>query len=88
LHADGVGHLGATVDGSEAASIMPEVMVPEESEDRIAANAPLLAEDNVQDNHSDVDVQYLNVESSGSGSYFIWALTFTAGISGLLFGYE
>lgn len=25
---------------------------------------------------------------TGSGTHFIWALTFSAGISGLLFGYE
>lgn len=28
------------------------------------------------------------INTSGSGTWFIWALTFSAGISGLLFGYE
>ena len=54
------------------------------------ANAPLLSSDAVT-SHShqhDDDVTTPDLELGYSGSWFIWILTFSAGISGLLFGYE
>lgn len=46
------------------------------------ADQPLLADDsNNHDESSDGSSEWL-------GSLFIWVLTFAAGISGLLFGYE
>lgn len=59
--------------------------------DRSDPNAPLLASDraispdngdrDARASRSQIDIDY-------SGGWFIWALTFSAGISGLLFGYE
>ena len=55
-------------------------------------NAPLLASDQVIPHHeSDPEHNDLEVTDLGhtySGGRFIWALTCSAGISGLLFGYE
>ncbi|PLB54330.1 general substrate transporter [Aspergillus steynii IBT 23096] len=54
------------------------------------ANAPLLSNDAVA-NHpheNDDDIPIQDLESGYSGGWFIWILTFSAGISGLLFGYD
>lgn len=63
-------------------------------EDTLDAAAPLLESprhDNTsspntrdEDDTSVIDVLSL----TGTGTWFIWALTFSAGISGFLFGYE
>lgn len=50
------------------------------------ADQPLLGNDG--DNPSDVLQESPGVSAEGLGGLFIWALTFSAGISGLLFGYE
>jgi SP family myo-inositol transporter-like MFS transporter 13 len=50
------------------------------------ADQPLLANDS--NNRDDVLYESSDVSAEGIGSLFIWALTFAAGISGLLFGYE
>lgn len=53
-----------------------------------AANAPLMHHDD-EDNVIDYPgIAYSQESESASPSAFIWALTFAAGISGLLFGYE
>jgi hypothetical protein len=52
-----------------------------------AAAAPLLAANNSDESQDDSTLQGDRIGSS-SGSKFIWSLTFSAGISGLLFGYE
>ncbi|KAH8428871.1 uncharacterized protein LDX57_006547 [Aspergillus melleus] len=54
------------------------------------ANAPLLSNDAVT-SHShqhDDDIHTPDLELGYSGGWFIWILTFSAGISGLLFGYD
>lgn len=54
----------------------------------VAVNAPLMHhndEDAALDNREGPHLQENELKSL---SAFIWALTFTAGISGLLFGYE
>ncbi|EYE93542.1 putative MFS myo-inositol transporter [Aspergillus ruber CBS 135680] len=56
-------------------------------------NAPLLASQPETDrNYDDHDLDYeqhpIDLEPGYSGGWFIWALTFSAGISGLLFGYD
>lgn len=59
-----------------------------EGDDEEAANAPLMHDDGestIPGHHDRIDLQE---EDLTSPSAFIWALTFTAGISGLLFGYE
>lgn len=66
------------------------------AEDNDAANAPLIGSNNPND-QSDPWVHEVNHERESTlsqeqalttPSAFIWALTFAAGISGLLFGYE
>ena len=66
------------------------------AEDEDAANAPLIGSNN-QNDQSDSWVHEVHDERENtlsqeqaltSPSTFIWALTFAAGISGLLFGYE
>lgn len=47
-------------------------------------NAPLLPPVDEQDNDEDIVASELGYD----GGRFIWVLTFSAGISGLLFGYE
>lgn len=57
----------------------------------VASDAPLLPTEQaaVDDaRHDAADSQTLSLDLKNSGSLFIWALTFSAGISGLLFGYE
>jgi SP family myo-inositol transporter-like MFS transporter 13 len=52
-------------------------------------HAPLLASSHSSSDHGDNDHDGgLASELEYSGGWFIWALTFSAGISGLLFGYE
>ncbi|KAE8132296.1 general substrate transporter [Aspergillus pseudotamarii] len=58
--------------------------------DTLDPNAPLLNLDghtthNLPDNEED---RHIDRESNYSGTRFIWALTFSAGLSGLLFGYD
>lgn len=50
------------------------------------ADQPLLAND--RNNREDVPYESSDESANGLGGLFIWALTFAAGISGLLFGYE
>ena len=55
-----------------------------------AVGVPLIRDqecsrDSLEDHHKDLVVEARN---STSPSAFIWALTFIAGISGILFGYE
>lgn len=50
------------------------------------ANAPLMSNEVDEDDHHEVPPLCEN--NTTSPSTFIWALTFAAGISGLLFGYE
>ncbi|EED23656.1 MFS myo-inositol transporter, putative [Talaromyces stipitatus ATCC 10500] len=50
------------------------------------ADQPLLADDS--HTHSDAQYESSGVSAEGLGGLFIWALTFAAGISGLLFGYD
>ncbi|OJJ44821.1 hypothetical protein ASPZODRAFT_101009 [Penicilliopsis zonata CBS 506.65] len=58
--------------------------------DQARVHDPLLSSDRA----TSVEIQYtsqtrtLYLESEVSGSWFIWLLTFSAGISGLLFGYD
>lgn len=59
--------------------------------DRSDPNAPLLPSDAAAVNspsHGDVGRSSTGLDTDFSGGWFIWALTFSAGISGLLFGYE
>lgn len=51
------------------------------SDDRAAVEAPLLRES------AEFQEEVESPEPS-HGSLFVWSLTFTAGLSGLLFGYE
>lgn len=53
-------------------------------QDPSGPSAPLLAS---SPDH-DTEQETLAPELQYSGGWFIWALTFSAGISGLLFGYE
>lgn len=50
------------------------------------ADQPLLANDT--NNREDALYRSSDESTDGLGGLFIWALTFAAGISGLLFGYE
>ena len=56
-------------------------------DDDTGAGAPLLQNNNRAHENEDNDDDTLDLESS-SGNLFIYALTLSAGISGLLFGYE
>lgn len=63
------------------------------SDHQSGPNAPLLASQPETDrDYDDHDLNYeqqpIDLEPGYSGGWFIWALTFSAGISGLLFGYE
>ncbi|KAJ5193711.1 Major facilitator superfamily domain general substrate transporter [Penicillium cf. griseofulvum] len=56
---------------------------------RSSSHAPLLASSHASSDHGDNDHdESLASELEYSGGWFIWALTFSAGISGLLFGYD
>ncbi|GES64484.1 MFS myo-inositol transporter [Aspergillus terreus] len=59
--------------------------------DRSDPNAPLLPSDAAAVNspsHGDIGRSSTGLDTDFSGGWFIWALTFSAGISGLLFGYD
>ena len=72
-------------------SVELQAMALLDTDDRTAVGAPLLASDEnrigrIDDDH---DSRLLSdPNSKGSGASFVWALTSSAGISGLLFGYE
>lgn len=51
-----------------------------------SADQPLLANEN--GDHSDELLEIRDVPLRGHDGLYVWALTLTAGISGLLFGYE
>lgn len=56
-------------------------------EDTTSAEVPLMRQDSFEAQHPDGNREFRE-EDLTSPSRFIWALTFSAGISGLLFGYE
>ena len=60
------------------------------TEDDAAADAPLMQGDSGQEERigSLGSLELQQEDAQASPTAFIWALTFTAGISGLLFGYE
>ena len=65
-------------------------MIVREEPDQASPNAPLLSPTNpdhgdLSPDPADVD---LTPELEYAGGWFIWILTVSAGISGLLFGYE
>lgn len=62
-------------------------MVSREDSDRTDPHAPLLVAADPSLDH-DLDDETSAPELSYSGGWSIWILTFSAGISGLLFGYE
>lgn len=67
----------------------PEDMTGADEQDQSGPHAPLLASSHASSDHDDNDHdESLASELEYSGGWFIWALTFSAGISGLLFGYE
>ncbi|CAG8193632.1 unnamed protein product [Penicillium nalgiovense] len=60
-----------------------------DEEDQSGSHAPLLASSRPSSDHDDNEHdESLASELEYSGGWFIWALTFSAGISGLLFGYD
>jgi hypothetical protein len=59
-------------------------MLPDDDTD---AGVPLIQNNHGAHENEDIDDDTLDQESS-SGNLFVYALTFSAGISGLLFGYE
>ncbi|KAJ5757878.1 uncharacterized protein N7511_006572 [Penicillium nucicola] len=64
-------------------------MTISDEQDTSGPNAPLLASPYARDHgHEDHGNESLASELEYSGGWFIWALTFSAGISGLLFGYD
>ncbi|QRD86105.1 sugar and other transporter-domain-containing protein [Aspergillus flavus] len=58
--------------------------------DTLDPNAPLLILDGhtTHDPQNNEEDRHIDSESNYSGTQFIWALTFSAGLSGLLFGYD
>jgi hypothetical protein len=54
-------------------------------EDDSAADAPLIQNTQESDERQPIEA---SDEDSSTGNLFVYALTFSAGISGLLFGYE
>lgn len=59
-----------------------------EDEEREGLNAPLMNDRPVSHDDDDDDGDNNHEHGASSLNAFIWTLTFTAGISGLLFGYE
>ena len=67
-----------------------------EENDRSLPNVPLLSSDETiqhgryhdHDDNDDSGNARLRSEQGYTGGWFVWILTFSAGISGLLFGYE
>jgi hypothetical protein len=77
-----------TIDGSTAHDphdLELQDMVSREESEQSGPHAPLLASADTSPDHDD---EVLASELNYSGGWFIWILTFSAGISGLLFGYE
>lgn len=76
------------IDGISASDIQDAAELREmiliEEPDHSGPHAPLLVPINASPDHSTDDAS----EASYSVGWFIWILTFSAGISGLLFGYE
>ncbi|OQE36296.1 hypothetical protein PENCOP_c012G01365 [Penicillium coprophilum] len=67
----------------------PEDMTGADEQDQQGPNAPLLPSSHTSPDPDDNDHdESLANELEYSGGWFIWALTFSAGISGLLFGYD
>ncbi|KAJ5502041.1 Major facilitator superfamily domain general substrate transporter [Penicillium fimorum] len=64
-------------------------MIGVDDQDQSGPQAPLLASTHASSDHDDNGHdESLASELEYSGGWFIWALTFSAGISGLLFGYD
>ena len=63
------------------------IMSSRDERDPSASHAPLLAPESSARQHDDTD-QSPQLTVGQSSGRFIWYLTFSAGISGLLFGYE
>lgn len=66
-------------------------MNPRDDNDHSESSAPLLSSNHtVHRNSHDLNITDASVdlEQGYSGSWFVWVLTFSAAISGLLFGYE
>lgn len=65
-------------------------MTSREDPEHISSNAPLLSSDESHgDRYHDTEDEVLPAPiPATSDGWFIWFLTFSAGISGLLFGYE
>ncbi|CAI7641811.1 unnamed protein product [Penicillium glandicola] len=64
-------------------------MTAADEQDQSGPHAPLLTSSRASSDHGDNDHdESLASELEYSGGWFIWALTFSAGISGLLFGYD
>lgn len=66
----------------------PYNMTSREELDTSGPNAPLLSPIDASPDFRDADDEALDPDLSYSEGWFIWILTFSAGISGLLFGYE
>ncbi|KAJ5501650.1 hypothetical protein N7453_006467 [Penicillium expansum] len=64
-------------------------MTGADEQEQSGPHAPLLASSHASSDHDDNGHdESLASELEYSGGWFIWALTFSAGISGLLFGYD
>jgi hypothetical protein len=63
-------------------------MSSRDESDSTAPNAPLLAAESPARQHDSQASQIPEGNAEHSSGRFIWSLTFSAGISGLLFGYE
>lgn len=66
-------------------------MMPGDGNDTSNSNDPLLPTVQVtQRDSNDLDVNDTSADPERQylGSWFVWVLSFSAGISGLLFGYE
>ena len=79
------------VDGAPADGILGtelQDMALGEEPDYSGPHAPLLAPADTSPDYNEADDAVPASELQYSGGWFIWSLTFSAGISGLLFGYE
>lgn len=76
---------GNSTDAQNAAELQD--MVPTAGHDLSDPNAPLLVPADASSDHG-ANGNIVTSELSYAGGWFIWILTFSAGISGLLFGYE
>jgi hypothetical protein len=78
---------GTLTDGNSDTEL--QNMALREEADQSGPHAPLLAPtDASPDYDHEADDGVPASELQYSGGWFIWSLTFSAGISGLLFGYE